>query len=91
MRKYEIMYVLKPELGEEATKAEIAKLADILTNNGAVVNKTTEWGLKDFAYEMEGFKKDTTSSLRLRLIPTRAKLLRNSNVLLVSTQMLSVI
>lgn len=57
MRKYEIMYILKPELGEEGTKAQIAKLNDILTKNGATVAKITEWGLKDIAYEMKGFKK----------------------------------
>lgn len=76
MRKYEIMYVLKPELGEEATKAEIAKLADILTNNGAVVNKTTEWGLKDFAYEMKGFKKGYYVILEIEADPDKSKALK---------------
>lgn len=57
MRKYEIMYILKPELGEEATKAQISKMSDIITKNGGSVTKVTEWGLKDIAYEMKGFKK----------------------------------
>lgn len=57
MKKYEIMYILRPELDQDATKAEIAKLAKTLTDNGATISKTDEWGLKDLAYEIKKVKK----------------------------------
>lgn len=57
MKKYEIMYILRPDLEEEARKAEIDKLAKILQDQGAKVNETNEWGLRDFAYEIDKLTK----------------------------------
>lgn len=57
MKKYEIMYILRSTLEENDRKAEIEKLAKLLTNNGAKVTKTDEWGLKDLAYEIKKEKK----------------------------------
>ena len=58
MRKYEIMYILKADLDEEARKAQNEKLAKIITDNGGTVNKTdeTSLGLRDLAYPI---KKET--------------------------------
>ena len=43
MKKYEIMYILMPDLGEEATKAEIDVLNKILTDNGGSITGINEW------------------------------------------------
>ena len=50
MKKYELMYIVKDGLDEEARKAEIAKLHGILTSNGAKLGEVKEWGLRNFAY-----------------------------------------
>ena len=51
MRKYEIMYILKADLDEAARKAEMDKLAELLTSNGATVDKVDEsFGLRELAY-----------------------------------------
>ena len=42
MRKYEVMYILKADLDEAARKEAMDKLAAILTDNGAKVEKTDE-------------------------------------------------
>ncbi len=57
MKKYEIMYILKSDLSEEDRKAEIEKLHGILQGKGAKVLEVKEWGLRDFAYEIDGMKK----------------------------------
>lgn len=57
MRKYEVMYIVKPTLDEEARTAVIAKLHAILTDNGAKIDEVNEWGLRELAYEIEDFKK----------------------------------
>lgn len=67
MRKYEIMYIVKPTLDQEAYKAENAKLAKVLTDNGATLTKTIEWGLKDLAYEIKKEKKGYYVILKLEL------------------------
>lgn len=57
-KKYEIMYILKPELAADAIKAENESLQKILTDNGATVTKVDEsMGLRDLAYEIKKCKK----------------------------------
>jgi small subunit ribosomal protein S6 len=56
MKKYEIMYILRPTLDEAARKAAIESIHKILTDNGAKITNVNEWGLRDLAYPI---KKET--------------------------------
>lgn len=53
MKKYELMYIVKDGLDEEARKAEIEKLHGILTSNGAKLGEVKEWGLRTLAYPIK--------------------------------------
>ncbi|HET6872023.1 MAG TPA: 30S ribosomal protein S6 [Sporolactobacillaceae bacterium] len=55
MRKYEIMYILRPDLEEEAVQAAKENLAKILTDNGAEINEVQEMGKRRLAYEINDF------------------------------------
>jgi len=57
MRKYEIMYIIRPTVLEDDRKALIEELNTIFTSRGAEVTKVSEWGMKDLAYEIEKHKK----------------------------------
>ncbi len=52
MKKYEAMYIIRPELDEEQRKALIEEVNNIFTNHDSVVTKVNEWGLRDLAYEV---------------------------------------
>ena len=65
MRKYEIMYILTPELDDETRKNGVASLANILSSNGATIDETNEWGLRDLAYEINKVKKGYYVVLKL--------------------------
>ena len=56
MRKYEIMFIVKPDLEEKAVKDTVKKLEKTLTDNKAVITLSKELGEKEFAYEIKGFK-----------------------------------
>ena len=56
MRKYEIMFIVRPDLEENAVKETVKKLEKILTDNKAVITLSKELGQKEFAYEIKGFK-----------------------------------
>lgn len=56
MRKYEIMFIVKPDLEEKAVKDTVKKLEKSLTDNKAVITLSKELGQKEFAYEIKGFK-----------------------------------
>ncbi|MBM7580598.1 MULTISPECIES: 30S ribosomal protein S6 [Jeotgalibacillus] len=59
MRKYEIMYIVRPDVDEEQKKAVTTRFEEILTSNGAEIIESKEWGKRRFAYEIneirEGF------------------------------------
>lgn len=49
MRAYEVMYIIKP-VEDETIDAVVAKFEKLLTNNGAVIDKTDRWGKRKLAY-----------------------------------------
>ncbi len=59
MRKYEIMYIIQPNIEDEAKKALIERFDGVLTSNGAEIIESKEWGKRRLAYEIndlrEGF------------------------------------
>lgn len=56
MRKYEIMFILKPNCEESVIKSTVKKLEKALTDNKATITLSKELGQKDFAYEIKGYK-----------------------------------
>ena len=58
MRKYEVVFIVKP-LEEEATNAVIEKFEKLIAANGGKIDKEDRWGKKRLAYEIkkeaEGF------------------------------------
>ena len=56
MRNYEIMFIVRPTLGEEEIKAVVKNFESILSNNGAKVTNVDEWGQRELAYEIKKFK-----------------------------------
>ena len=51
MRKYEVIFIVKP-LEEEATNAVIEKFSKLITDNGGTIDKEDRWGKKRLAYEI---------------------------------------
>ncbi|MGM7703271.1 30S ribosomal protein S6 [Pseudalkalibacillus sp. Hm43] len=56
MRRYEIMYILRPNLEEEAQKATAEKAESILKENGAEIEKVDDMGKRRLAYEINDFR-----------------------------------
>ncbi|MCA0981926.1 MULTISPECIES: 30S ribosomal protein S6 [Exiguobacterium] len=52
MRKYELLYIIRPSVDEEAKKALIERFNNVITENGGTVEKTTDMGKRRFAYEI---------------------------------------
>ncbi|MEC9485137.1 MAG: 30S ribosomal protein S6 [Candidatus Izemoplasma sp.] len=57
MRKYEIMYIIRPTVLEDDRKALIEELSAIFESNGSAVTNVDEWGMRELAYEIEDHKK----------------------------------
>ena len=57
MRKYEVMYIINESVEPEKRGELIETLAKIITDNGGSIEKTDEWGMRDFAYEIDDMHK----------------------------------
>lgn len=57
MNKYELMFIVKPDMEETAIKAEADNLKKVLTNNGAKFLEEKAMGQRDLAYEIKKYTK----------------------------------
>jgi len=59
VKGYEVLYIIRPDLEEEQTKALVAKFSQIVEDNGGTDLKVDVWGKRRLAYEIkklnEGF------------------------------------
>lgn len=53
MNPYEALYIIVPELDEEATKAAIEKFKGIVESNAGEVAGVDEWGKRRLAYPID--------------------------------------
>ena len=56
MRKYELMYIIRPNIEEDAKKALVERFNEILTSNGAEIIESKDWGKRRLAYEINDFR-----------------------------------
>ncbi|MED5050272.1 30S ribosomal protein S6 [Anoxybacillus sp. UARK-01] len=56
MRKYEIMYIIRPNVDDEGKKAVVERFNGILAENGAEITNVKEWGKRRLAYEINDFR-----------------------------------
>ena len=54
--KYEIMFIVRPNLEEDAVKKVAAAFEKVLTDNGATITSTKDLGQKELAYEINTHK-----------------------------------
>lgn len=57
MKKYEVMYIVNASLDDEQFAALEKRLYAPITDNGGSIDKVDNWGVKEFAYEINHMKK----------------------------------
>ena len=55
--KYETVFILTPVLSDQQMKEAVEKFSKVLTDNGATIVNTEEWGMRKLAYPIQ--KKST--------------------------------
>ena len=74
MRNYETMFIINPNLDEEATKAVIEKFSNLLKEQGVEIESIDEWGIRRLAYEInklkEGYYVVINFKLSRKLLPS---------------------
>jgi small subunit ribosomal protein S6 len=54
MRRYETIFILRPDLGESAQKVAIKRFEGIVGATGGDLVETEEWGFRELAYQIKG-------------------------------------
>ena len=67
MEKYDAMYIIRPNVEEEARKALISEISAILTDRGATDLTVKEWGSRKLAYEIQDFKEGYYVDMEFKL------------------------
>lgn len=57
MKQYETMYIIKPNLDDAARTALIEQMHGIITEHNGVIDNVDDWGMRDFAYEIDHMSK----------------------------------
>lgn len=55
MREYEVMFVVRPNLEDEATNTVCENMKKVLENQGATINEVVNMGRRELAYEVKKF------------------------------------
>ncbi|WP_273714261.1 30S ribosomal protein S6 [Leuconostoc mesenteroides] len=56
---YEMTYIVRPDLDADAKKTLVERFDAILTDNGAIIQKSADWATRRFAYEIAGYREGT--------------------------------
>lgn len=72
MRTYEIMYVVRPNIEEDAKKAVVERFNGILASEGSEVLEEKDWSKRRLAYEIEDFKEGFYFIVRIKTDNNRA-------------------
>ncbi|MDN6497074.1 MAG: 30S ribosomal protein S6, partial [Tetragenococcus koreensis] len=54
--KYEILYIIRPDIDEEAKTTLVDRFDAVITDNGAEVIESKDWEKRRFAYEINGYR-----------------------------------
>ena len=55
MRKYEVMYIIRPDIEQEAVQAAVEKFQGIISNGGEITKHDVQ-GKRRLAYEIKKFR-----------------------------------
>ncbi len=55
MKNYEVMFIVRPNLEDEATNTICENMKKLLENNGATINEVVNMGRRELAYEVKKF------------------------------------
>lgn len=56
MKAYEILYIIRPDLDEEATTALVDRLGALVASNGGTNLTVEKWGKRRLAYEIKDYR-----------------------------------
>lgn len=73
MREYELIYIVRPDVEEEALEEIGKKVEQVVTSNGGQVTEVKRWGKRRLAYPIQKLKEGYYVLNRMQLEPQMLK------------------
>ncbi len=73
VRDYELMYIARPDLDDEGLQAAADSVEQVVNTAGGTVVRTTNWGRRRLAYEVDHLRDGNYMLLHLRLDGERVR------------------
>ena len=73
MKKYEVLFIIRPNLDEQAREALVAEVSEVFTARASEVLNVKNMGLRELAYEIAGEKKGFYVLLNVNATPEAVK------------------
>ncbi|MDW4089940.1 30S ribosomal protein S6 [Staphylococcus saprophyticus] len=72
MRTYEVMYIIRPNIEEDAKKVVVERFNGILASHGSEVLEAKDWGKRRLAYEINDFSEGYYNIVRIQTADNEA-------------------
>lgn len=70
--KYEVTYIIRPDIDEEAKAQLVERFDNILKENGANIIDSKDWQKRKFAYEIKNYTEGTYHIVNLTASDSKA-------------------
>jgi len=73
LQEYELVYILNPEMTDEALDTKVNGISEFITGKEGVVDAVDKWGKKKLSYPINHFLEGNYILTRFKLSPARCK------------------
>ncbi len=76
--EYELVFIVKPEVEEEALENTIKNVSQLITGKGGTISKVDKWGKRKLAYPIKRSLEGSYILAQFKISPTSCKELKKS-------------
>jgi len=78
LRDYELVFIVNPEIGEEALEATVGSVKQFITGKGGVISSEKQWGKRKLAYPIKHFLEGNYVLTQFKMKPEWSKELESN-------------
>jgi small subunit ribosomal protein S6 len=78
LQDYELVFILNPDMAEEAIENKVNSISQFITTREGVISNTLKWGKKKLAYPVKHYLEGNYILIKFQTKPARAKELEAS-------------
>ena len=73
LQEYELVYILNPEMTDEAIDTRVNGISEFITAREGVINAVDKWGKKKLSYPIKHFLEGNYILTKFKLSPAKSK------------------